>query len=181
MTEKQLIRNEIKHRCQQHSDSFRAESSGRVADVLQSLEAFINAEVVVLYWSLKAEVFTHDLICQYADCKMILLPVMCGEGLQLKRFTSDGELECVRFGVMEPCGEPFTDYERIDLVVVPGVAFSRKGDRLGHGKGFYDRLLPKIKAPKVGICFDYQLLDQLPTEIHDTKMDMIIADNKLYV
>ena len=66
------------------------------------------------------------------------------------------------FGIKEPTGETFLEYDKIDLVIVPGVAFDRTLNRMGRGKGFYDRLLPKIKAPKVAVCFDFQLMEKIP-------------------
>jgi 5-formyltetrahydrofolate cyclo-ligase len=79
------------------------------------------------------------------------------------------------YGILEPTGPLFTDYDSIDLAVVPGVAFTRDGVRLGRGKGYYDRLLPRIKSPKVGICFPFQILESIPTEPFDVKMDEVVA------
>jgi 5-formyltetrahydrofolate cyclo-ligase len=62
---------------------------------------------------------------------------------------------------------------------VPGIAFDRKMNRLGRGKGYYDRFLSKISAPKIGICFDFQLLDKIPAESTDIKMDYIVSENEL--
>ena len=76
----------------------------------------------------------------------------------------------------EPTGALFTDYATIDLVIVPGVAFDRDGNRLGRGKGYYDRLLPRIpSAYKVGICFPFQIVEEVPAEPFDIRMDEIIT------
>ena len=73
-------------------------------------------------------------------------------------------------------GALFTDYATIDLVIVPGVAFDRDGNRLGRGKGYYDRLLPRIpSAYKVGICFPFQIIEEVPAEPFDIRMDEIIT------
>ena len=64
------------------------------------------------------------------------------------------------------------------LIVVPAVGFDPQGSRLGHGKGFYDRLLPGTQALKVGICFDFQLFEHIPAEEHDVPMDRIIAGSR---
>lgn len=85
-------------------------------------------------------------------------------------------MEISSYGIEEPVGEAFTDYTSIDLIIVPGVAFDCKGNRLGRGKGFYDRLLPQISsAYKVGICFPYQLVKEVPAEVFDIRMDEIIT------
>ena len=70
---------------------------------------------------------------------------------------------------------PVVTGDEIDLAVIPGVAFDRYGHRLGRGKGYYDRLLPQIPAPKVGICFPFQLIEEVPAEAFDFRMDTIIA------
>ena len=73
----------------------------------------------------------------------------------------------------------FTDYAAIDFIVVPGVAFDAKGNRLGRGKGYYDRLLPRIpSAYKAGICFPFQLVEEVPAESFDVRMDIIITINE---
>ena len=80
------------------------------------------------------------------------------------------------YGIEEPTGELFTDYADIDFIVVPGVAFDRNGNRLGRGKGYYDRLLPRIpSAYKAGICFPFQLVEEVPAEPFDIRMDEIIT------
>ena len=105
---------------------------------------------------MKDEVQTHAFIEKWSRSKRIILPVVTGDELELR-------------------GAPFTDYETIDLAVIPGVAFDRYGHRLGRGKGYYDRLLPQIPASKVGICFPFQLIEEVPAEAFDFRMDTIIA------
>ena len=68
--------------------------------------------------------------------------------------------------------------EDIDLVIVPGVAFDRQHNRLGRGKGFYDRLLSTLSAPKIGICYSFQLKEHIPTEPFDKKMDLILTEKE---
>ena len=77
--------------------------------------------------------------------------------------------------IPEPVGRLFTDLNKIDVILVPGVAFDRTLNRLGRGKGFYDKILSQTKACKIGICFDFQLLDRIPTEVHDVRMTQVIS------
>lgn len=107
--------------------------------------------------------------------KRIILPVVTGDELELRVYTGPQDLAIGSYGIAEPTGAPFTDYETIDLAVIPGVAFDRYGHRLGRGKGYYDRLLPQIPASKVGICFPFQLIEEVPAEAFDFRMDTIIA------
>lgn len=79
--------------------------------------------------------------------KQILLPVVTGDDLELRVYTGPGDLATGAYGIEEPTGALFTDYDAIDFIVVPGVAFDRNGNRLGRGKGYYDRLLPPHTLP----------------------------------
>ena len=76
---------------------------------------------------------------------------------------------------MEPTGEVFDNYTDIDLAVIPGVAFDKDGNRMGRGKGYYDRLLPKLgNTYKIGICLPFQLVEKIPTDEHDVRMDEVL-------
>ena len=80
------------------------------------------------------------------------------------------------YGIEEPVGETFTDYASIKFIDVPDVAYDRKGNRLGRGKGYYDRLLPRIPAAyKAGICFPFQVVEEVPAETFDICMYIIIT------
>lgn len=108
--------------------------------------------------------------------KRILLPVVVGDDLELRLYTRPEDLKPGAYGIEEPTGELFTDYADIDFIAVPGVAFDRNGNRLGRGKGYYDRLLPRIpSAYKAGICFPFQLVEEVPAEPFDIRMDEIIT------
>ena len=103
------------------------------------------------------------------------MPVVIGDDLELRVYTSPADLAIGAYGIEEPTGALFTDYATIDLVIVPGVAFDRDGNRLGRGKGYYDRLLPRIpSAYKVGICFPFQIVEEVPAEPFDIRMDEIM-------
>lgn len=173
--EKQELRKVIATRKKGYTLSQRKELS---ADILKNLETdsrFIEANTILMYYSLPDEVQTHDFVEKWRGKKNILLPVVVGDDLELRTYTGKQELSEGAFHIDEPTGETFTDYDAIDLVIVPGVAFDNNGNRLGRGKGYYDRLLPRIGAYKIGICFPFQLVKEIPTEPFDKKMDKIIS------
>lgn len=147
--------------------------------VMQALEAdahFQAAQTVLMYYSLPDEVDTHAFIEKWCQKKRILLPVVVGDELELRLFTSANKLQTGSFGIAEPTGTLFSDYSQIDLVIVPGVAFDQSGNRLGRGKGFYDRLLSKLpNAYKTGLCYPYQLVAEVPTESTDIQMNSVIC------
>ena len=85
-------------------------------------------------------------------------------------------MEAGAYGIMEPEGPAFTAYDDIDLIIIPGVAFDVKHNRLGRGKGYYDRFLPLIPDTyKIGVCFPFQMTTSIPAEEHDIRMDEIIT------
>ena len=155
------------------SDELR-QMSGRVVERLKQHPAFVNAHVVLLYHSLPDEVFTHDLLAEYADSKTILLPTVVGDDLQLHVFQPDA-LHTGAFGIMESAGKPFTRFSDIDLAIIPGMAFDKEGHRLGRGRGFYDRLLPSLPCKKIGLCFPFQFVDAVPSDPHDISVDEVIC------
>ncbi|MBQ8224293.1 MAG: 5-formyltetrahydrofolate cyclo-ligase [Bacteroides sp.] len=172
---KKELRKQISALKIQHKESILQQS----AEVLTALEAhplFKAARTVLLFHSLPDEVFTHRFVEKWCSRKRVLLPVVVGDELELRLFTSPQQLQPGAYGIAEPVGEPFTRYEEIDFVAVPGVAFDATGNRLGRGKGYYDRLLPHLpQAYKAGVCMPYQLVESVPTEELDVRMDCVIT------
>lgn len=170
------LRKIIRNRKRQLSQRQLEELSLAVIERLTSHRRFVNARTLLLYHSLPDEVCTHRLIEDMAG-KTVLLPKVVSEtDMELRVYTGPQDLRVGAFGIMEPCGEVFTACEDIDLAVIPGMAFDRHGNRLGRGKGYYDRMLARIPhAYKIGLCFDFQLVDQVPTEPTDIPMDEIVC------
>ena len=104
------------------------------------------------------------------------MPQVTGSStMVLRQYEGPESLVEGAFGIMEPIGKLFTDYEKVELAIVPGMAFDRAGHRLGRGKGYYDRLLPQLtNAFKIGICFDFQFRSYIPHEEHDEVMNEVI-------
>lgn len=140
---------------------------------LEAHPAFRSARVVLLYYALPDEVQTQAFVEKWSREKTVLLPVVKGEELELRRYTGTAGLRKGSFDIDEPCGEAFTAYGRIDLALVPGMAFDGQGNRLGRGKGYYDRLLPQLEAYKIGLCFQFQVCEAIPTEAFDCPMDEV--------
>ncbi|MDR1699166.1 MAG: 5-formyltetrahydrofolate cyclo-ligase [Prevotellaceae bacterium] len=168
-------RKHIKNQLCHFPQAEKIRQSDAVQRELEQMPAFAQAKTVLLFWSLPDEVCTHRLIEKWAETKTILLPVVTGEELHLRKFCSADTMTCGCFNIQEPAVENFTDFDRIDVAIIPALAFDKNGVRLGRGKGFYDRLLLRIKAPKIGICFDFQLLEKLPADAWDVKMDDVIT------
>ena len=172
---KKEIRSFVKRQKTFYSKTQFEKWSDCIRSFLVADEDMINSKTILLYYSLPDEVDTHKLIDELAEEKQVLLPVVNGDDLKLRVY--DNDMAEGSYHIMEPKGDEYTDYDDIDLVIVPGVAFDKKKNRLGRGKGYYDRLLPQIKAKKIGVCFGFQIADDIPSEKHDMAMDAVVTEN----
>lgn len=155
--------------------------AGESAILMSLLEAhprFKQAQTVLLFHSLPDEPNTQQLLRRHASTKRILLPAVVGETeLELRNYSEEQTLKQGAFGILEATGKSFTDFAQIDLAIVPGLAFDRIGNRMGRGRGYYDRLLssPGFQSVyKLGLCFQACFVDKLPTASHDIRMDEVL-------
>lgn len=174
---KKELRQYIRDEKKKHTNRELIALSESIIDKLLHTDAIDRARCILMYYSLPDEVYTHeavDLLLQMG--KMVLLPkVIDGENMEVRIYTGSYSLQKGSFNIMEPAGELFTDFEKIDVAVVPGMAFDDKGNRLGRGKGYYDRFLRLLpRARKIGISFPFQKLPSIPTESTDTPMDEVL-------
>ncbi len=175
---KKELRKEVKSLKLQITSKQKLVSSAIIFEKIENIEIFQKAKTILLYWSLDDEVATHNHVKKWSTQKKVLLPVIDKDELVIREFTDEGLMkESLRFGIKEPIGENFVQLEQIDLVVVPGIAFDKNNNRLGRGKGYYDKLLPKlISAYKIGVCYRLQLLEEIPFDEKDVKMDFVVTD-----
>ena len=166
----------------------RGKIRGSVANVTQdvsiweqveALPEFKAAENVLLYWSMASEVDTHAFARQWYGRKKLYLPKVAGETLEIREYIPDDLASGYR-GIMEP-SQDAPVAEKIDLVIVPGMAFDAKGNRLGRGGGFYDRLLPTLSCPKVGVCRNHQFVEEVPVQSWDQKVDIVVTPANCYI
>lgn len=180
MATKADIRRVVKAAKQAMTPEARAVASCRIAANLLSHNDLASAQTVLLYAALPDEPDTLELIRHFiAQGRRVLLPSVVGDDLWLRVYTTPQESVVGAFGITEPTGQLFTDFAAIDCALVPGVAFSPHGQRLGRGRGYYDRLLSHpdfTGVKKVGCAFRYQLFPTLPTEPHDILMDDVVTD-----
>ena len=178
MESKSALRRIVRDRGELYDGRTRAAMSQRVMEAVGRFPPFADAASVALYWSLPAEVDTHAFVEKWAVRKKVYLPVMRGDGLSLRKFTGRNELREARFGIREPVGEEETCLRRIDLIVVPAMGYDPYGNRLGHGKGCYDRLLTCEGPLKIGVCFEYQFFEHVPADAHDVPVDWVVCGSE---
>ena len=144
---------------------------------LEAHPAFRTARVVLAYHSLPDEVDTRAFLRRWCGRKQLLLPVVDGDDLYLAPYEGEAALAAGAFGIGEPTGRRFAAYDTIDVAVVPGLAFDQAGRRLGRGRGYYDRLLPRLRREScrlLGLCFDFQRVAQVPVDATDVPVDEVI-------
>ena len=175
--DKASLRKYIKQQGRSFSKEQLAEWSSLLCKRLLSHSRIAAAHTVLLYHSLPDEVQTSELLRTLLNKgKTLLLPKITGDGLmELRIYNGEHDLCVGKYGIKEPTGEAYTYYNNIDVAVIPGVAFDVEGNRLGRGKGYYDRILPLLtSAYKIGLCFSFQIADNIPTETHDMKVDEVL-------
>ncbi len=166
------------------------ELSRRIIGAFMSLPEYATAETVMFYIDVRSEVRTrHDLEQALQSGKTIVVPWCNADGeLELFRLDSMDELEIGMYKILEPraelrgLAEKQFNVELLDLIMVPGVGFDRRGARTGHGKGYYDKLLQHARSntPLIALAFECQLFDEIPVADHDIFMDKIITEDHIY-
>lgn len=177
MTKKEL-RAQMRKRNLSLLPEQRAAASERIFGRIAGLEAFAAARCVALFCALPDEPATEGALAQWRAAKRIVVPRVEGDAMRFYDY-NPAALAAGAFGIAEP-GDAATlcDPAQIDLVVVPGTAFTAAGARMGRGRGYYDKYLSKsgLRAVKVGVCYAHQVVAKLPVEPHDVEMDQVITD-----
>lgn len=168
---KQLLRRQMREAKRQHLEQLPQLS----ADVVSLLRGRVaGCRVVMAYWPLPDEVDIRPLINELvANGTVVLLPKVVDDvTMELRRYDSPTDLREGAFHIMEPIGEPVADDCRIDVALVPGMAFDAAGNRLGRGRGYYDRFLShRPQLHTIGVCFPFQRVTVVPTDQNDIKVD----------
>lgn len=157
-----------------------SELSNRILEQLEETRLFRDASCIALYHALPGEVQTALFLEKWYREKQLLLPLVTCNDLRLLPYRGPESVRAGAFGILEPVDTDNAIPEKeVDLIIVPGVAFDRRLNRLGRGKGFYDRLLGTVNVPRIGICYDFQLREQIPVESFDKKMDLVITEKEI--
>ena len=162
----------------------KAKKSQKIISKVIDSDLYKKSKIIALYKSLPSEVNTNELIKYSINSeKIVVLPRIDNEYLKFYKINSiDEQLIKSKFGVEEPIESKinFVEKEKIDLMIVPGVCFDKEKNRMGFGKGYYDRYLENTNIKTIGICFDEQIVDKLPTTPNDIKMYKVITDKNIY-
>ena len=179
---KDKIRKEMLERLRKQDESIKIEKSLAIKHKLFRTEQFKKSIAVMFYVSKYYEVNTHDMIDEAILMgKRVMVPktIKHKPMLTIYEISSREELLPGNMGILEPKEETLrvASHEAIDLVVVPGIAFDKRGNRIGHGKGYYDNFLKSLrdKTHIIGLAFDFQIVDEIPSHPHDFPVEKIIS------
>ena len=157
------------------TDSEKQRQADSVFAQIEQLQQFKAATDIAVYWSLDDEIDTHHFIEKWFNRKRLWLPVVVGDDLIFKQFEGTDRMTAGAFGILEPTGRQLDNVAQIGLIIVPGVAFDLQNNRMGRGRGFYDRLLANSQAYKIGTAYSCQIFSQIPTEETDIPMDLVVG------
>lgn len=169
---RELINKKLKGMTKQDIDS----KSESILFNLQKSKLLDDKKSIMFYLNIKNEVKT-DFMLEYFKDKNIYLPKVNGNNMNAYKFISFEDLEIGSFGIREP--KKSKEPENLDAVIVPLVAISRKGERIGKGKGYYDKFLSRYNTLKIGICYDFQIVDNIIKEEQDINLDYIITNKEI--
>lgn len=177
---KEDIRRSVKARKCLLNESERTDAAESVFSRLEQLAAFMLADNILLYHSLPDELSTRSFLDKWASRKRFFLPRVNGVNLDILPYERS-RLHLGSFHIEEPDGDDTVPVESIEMVIVPAVAYDRRGNRVGRGRGYYDRLLAETKAVKVGVGYDFQLVDEIDSDPHDVPVDIVITQTRTIV
>ena len=178
---KNLLRDSILEKRNSLSEQEIKSKSEIIKNNVFSMKDFKDSKVVMFYVSFNSEVDTHEMIKEALKSKRIAVPkVVDGEIQPALLIDFEQMIPSGKFNILEPIELLKVDFKNISLIIIPGIAFDRKGHRIGYGYGYYDKFLRKIpKASKIGIAFDFQIVEKIPNEKHDVPLDIIVTEKEV--
>lgn len=183
---KHQLRETLKSRLKGMSPDDIQHQSEVIVQQLKSIYAPEKSSTIMLYMPMPTEVNVLSLLKSWvASSQRVCVPVVNWETREMtaKHIQSiDQPMKQLKFGLQVPESGVEIDPAEIDFIVVPGLGFDRQGDRLGRGGGFYDKFLSNesMNAIRCGICFDCQIVEHIPVEEHDIRMNLVITDQYVY-
>ena len=187
MTKNEIRKNLILERNQLSREAVQKNSNS----IMEKLHSYIQkAENIMIFMNMGNEVEVSNLITLYSDKKFYIPKTLSDRNMKINLY-NENELILHKFGYYESASDIFYDEKILDLIIVPAVAFDYSKNRIGFGGGYYDTFLSRIllsdqnngknrnKPMIIGVCYDFQLIDYIPSEVHDIKVDCIITEKNI--
>ena len=152
-----------------------AEQSSKVVAAVEQMPSFQSAKTVLIYYPTHNEVDLLSLIKRYKKEKTFLFPVVHRKTMTACPYEGNAKMHRGKFNIPEPTTEPYVG--DIDLILVPGVGFDKRGNRLGRGGGYYDKFITRLgrKTLLVGVGYDFQLVEEVPANRWDKRLDYVVT------
>ena len=177
--QKAALRKHLLEKRDAISAELRNISSKKIYQNLKQVDSYINSQNVACYFPIGSEVDTHDIMLDILEHdKNMLLPKIIDSNLEFYDVPNLEKLEKGRFDIMEP-KDSCKKAENVDCILVPTVGISKSGDRLGYGRGYYDKFLSSTDAIKISLTYWKQIVKFVPSESHDIKIDLIITEDEI--
>ena len=178
-SEKTSLRNLLLEKRDSTSFDLLKIGSEKIQKRLRKIHAFKNAQKIGAYYPIGSEVLTQDIIQELlSNSKEVFLPKVIGNRMEFRKITDFSSLEKGSFDIMEPKDDCKQD-NTLDVILVPTVAITPKGIRLGYGHGFYDRFLAENKITTISLTLEKQIVKNIPTDEHDKTIDWIVTEDKI--
>ena len=184
LDEKKNIRKNIRVVRRKISDEILKKKNALIEQNLYTTTEYVKAKILHIYISsFDCEVNTFYIINFFLENKgKVIVPIVNKEKeilfhSELKTLSG---LEKSKFKILEPVEKYFINPDIADLIIVPGFAYDKKGNRIGHGKGYYDKFLANINSPKFALAFDFQIVDDIPVTSNDIPVDVIISEKTIF-
>lgn len=174
------IRKQIKQLKRNLSDIEKSNAAHLAFSKLEALPQFKQAKNILCYHSLPDEISTLSFIEKWHKEKSFYLPRVNGDILEILQY-SPSTLTEGAFNIKEPTGNTIANIFDMDIAIVPAVAYDKMGNRLGRGKGYYDKLLHNFNKTKIGIIYNCQLIPSLPSEKYDIPVDIVISEKQIII
>jgi len=156
--------------------------------IIKNLDSYIeNVQNIMIFMDMKTEVKITKLLELYPKKNFFISKITNSKNREMKiNKYNKNELILHKFGYYESSSNDFYDEEILDVVIVPALAFDSKKNRIGFGGGYYDTFLEKVrqknnKALFIGVCYDFQIIDNIPTEKHDVTLDFVVSESKIII
>lgn len=174
--DKKALRKEIREKKRAMTREEILSRSEKLGELFLSSEAYQNAKTVYGYLPYNQEVRTVPILEQaLRDGKKVAVPKIYGDTMKFLYLDDLSKVEKNAMGIPEPVADTPVAEDKTALVLMPGVAFTKKGDRMGYGGGFYDRFLAEEpNHPTLALCYDFQIVEHLPTEEFDIPVDTVL-------
>lgn len=182
MSEKAQIRVEMLTKRLKQLPMMKRQRDEKIINGIESIKEFQDAKNILFYMPIHGEIDLSELFKKHKDQKNFILPrvVKKENDLTLYKINSFDDLEEGAFRI----SEPKTDLEKIDpsqldFIILPGIAFSMNGHRIGYGQGYFDRLLKKTSCLKIGVAYEFQIVENIPGEDHDVPVEKIVTETHI--